>query len=882
MYKMKRFLLLTIFLGAISLLMAQQQANWWYFGENAGLSFSTGSPVAQTNGALSTMEGCSSISTENGALRFYTDGISVWTKDHVPMPNGFGLLGDPSSSQSGIIVPKPADADKYYIFTIDDVAHGNGGTNGINYSLVDMKLNNWKGDVVTDEKNINLTTPMCEKVTAVGHQNGFDTWVITQKWGTNHIYSYLITNDGVNTTPVISEVGQVIMGSIDNAKGYMKVSPNGEVLAKANAGLKNVEIFDFNIASGQASNARIITGIQGEPYGIEFSPDSKLLYVNTWKNKGGRFLYQYDLEAGTISDIIASKYVVASGTEGAIQIAPDNRIYVAMNGSSSLSRINQPNTYGAECNFELGTISLAGRTSRWGLPPFIQSFFSFNASFYYDKPCFTIPTQFYENSSQEPDSVLWNFGDADSGDDNFSTLNDPTHLYSKTGLFSCKLTVWIEGIEVSVSRLVVVQDKPPVSLGNDTSFCQGETYTLDGGEGFTKYNWSTGDSTRTITIDQSGTYWVEVFADENCNNADTVTVTFTPNPTADAGINQLIEMGTTTLLDGQGGNGNPPYSYYWIPASMLVQNDIPNPETVPLMTPQEYTLFVSDANGCNSSPSNVLINVYEPGDALAAFPFANPDTICPGETVNISSNASGGSGIYEYAWTSVPAGFTSDQPSFDVNPLVTTTYKLLLSDSETTFFNAEVTVVVNPLPVIDLIPDGAHLYGPDTILVCVRDSVFLDAGFDDDPLGTTYKWMPGNLYDRTRLLRTTGSWIDFQTHDVEVTDGETGCYNEGAITVIFDFNECAIGIEEQSPDEVIGIHPNPNNGRFVVNSKEDLENAELLILNIKGQQIYRKQYQNVIPKGESIELNVDFPEKGIYFIKFNSKAGSFVSKLLVK
>ncbi len=880
---MKTFYFLIVLTLASLTIYAQKQANYWYFGENAGLNFGSGTPVAQTNGALSTMEGCSSISTSNGTLRFYTDGIKVWNKDHLQMPHGNGLLGNPSSSQSGIIVPRPASDNLYYIFTIDDVAHGNGGSYGINYSLVDMKLMNWKGDVVDTVKNVNLTTPMCEKVTAVGHANGFDTWVITQKWGTNNIYSYLITNEGINETPIISELGLVISGDIDNAKGYMKVSPNGEVLAKANAGMKNVEIFDFNNATGRASNARIITGILGEPYGIEFSPDNKLLYVNSWKNHGGKYLLQYDLEAGSIGDIIASQYIVATGTEGALQIAPDNRIYVAMNNSGSLSRINQPNKIGADCNFEYATVGLAGRTCRWGLPPFIQSFFSFNAGFYNDKPCLGVPTQFYENSSQEPDSVLWNFGDSGSGDDSTSTLNDPLHLFSKAALFNVQLTVWIEGIKISVNHLVVVAEKPPVDLGNDTTFCDGEFWQLDAGEGFDEYYWVTGDTTRWINVDTSGTYWVQVTLDENCTNADTVNITFTPNPTAYAGDNQLIESGTTTNLEGVAANGTPPYEYFWIPASELVQNDIPDPVTVPLFAPQNYTLFVNDANGCLALPSDVLVNVYEPGDALAAYPFANPDTICRGEQTNITANATGGSGIYEYSWTSEPPGFTSSDAEFNDTPQQTTTYKLVLSDSETTFINEEVTVVVNQLPVIDLIPEGAKVYAPDTIVVCVRDSVLLDAGFDTDPMETVYKWSPGNIYSRFNTIQTNGSWIDFQTYTAEVTNGETGCYNSGNITTIFDFNECAIGVEEK-PDEqaVIAIRPNPNSGVFSLELSENMDNAELSVRNIRGQQIYYKQFNRLLLKGESILLNIDFPDKGIYFVVFKSNKKQFISKLMVR
>jgi metal-dependent HD superfamily phosphatase/phosphodiesterase len=39
-----------------------KRATHWYFGDGAGLDFSSGNPVAVTNGALHTLEGCSSIS----------------------------------------------------------------------------------------------------------------------------------------------------------------------------------------------------------------------------------------------------------------------------------------------------------------------------------------------------------------------------------------------------------------------------------------------------------------------------------------------------------------------------------------------------------------------------------------------------------------------------------------------------------------------------------------------------------------------------------------------------------------------------------------------------------------------------------------------------
>lgn len=202
---MKRFILIFALITAGVVVFGQKQANYWYFGHNAGLSFSLGPPSPLTNGALYTGEGCSSISTAEGALLFYTDGRFVYDKNHNQMPNGSGLLGHSSSTQSGIIVPKPGSTTEYYIFTVD--AADNGLANGLCYSKVDLTLNNGLGDVVTTEKNISLVPLACEKVTAVGHADGNTFWVITKKWGNADFYAYRITYDGVVTTPVISTTG---------------------------------------------------------------------------------------------------------------------------------------------------------------------------------------------------------------------------------------------------------------------------------------------------------------------------------------------------------------------------------------------------------------------------------------------------------------------------------------------------------------------------------------------------------------------------------------------------------------------------------------------------------------------------------------------------
>ncbi len=877
---MKRIIFICLILLTSWSTFAQKEANYWFFGEYAGLDFSNGAPQAITNGALSTMEGCSSISSETGALQFYTDGIRVWNKNHVQMPNGFGLLGDPSSTQSGIIVPKPGSTTLFYIFTVDESGNG-GGQNGLNYTLVDMTLDAFKGDVVTSEKNVLLTKPLCEKVTAVGHENGTDIWVIACKWGTNSFYSYLVTADGVTMDPVISSVGTVINGDIQNAKGYLKVSPDGEKIVKANAGLRTVEIFDFDISTGLVSNVIVDNTPSTEPYGVEFSPNSSKLYICSWYT-GDQVLYQYNLEAGTPQQIINSRTQVASGTEGALQLGPDNKIYVAQNQSTFLSVINDPNEQGNACSFQWAGVQLSGKRSRWGLPPFIHSFFSFNAGFYNTTACFGTPTQFYENSSQQPDSVLWNFGNPASGAANTSTEMDPVHLFTSPGFFAVKLKVWIQGIEAEVTHMVIVHDNPEINLPNDTSLCDGNYFTIDPGV-FQSYLWNTGDTTQTITVNESGDYWVQVTNEFSCGNSDTITVEFYPNPVVEAGNTQTILMGAFTTLEGEISSGSGNYTVEWQPAAWLEENNILTPQTLPLSSPTVFTLYAEDDRGCVAEPDEVLINIE--GAYLSAYPFAEPTEICEGETTHISSNASGGGGEYSYLWTSDIPGFTSTEAEFDIAPdKGTTKFYLTVSDQNNNSVSGETEVLVHPVPVIDLIPAGFIPLGEDTITACVRNTVLLDAGFDNDPDGTTYFWPEQLLLNRYLEASTNGNWLDIKTYKVEVTHGGSGCSAVGEITIVFDFDLCDIGIPDTYEETIkfINLYPNPNNGEFTIEFNTATENLVLTVHSLSGKLIYSYENPGYFAEGNRIDIPLQIKTEGLYLVNIVSSSFNATVKVFVR
>jgi hypothetical protein len=226
MIKKKSYILLLALLFTVPLFAQRETANW-YFGSNVGLGFNNGKPVLQTDGKLTTTEGCSTVSDNNGSLLFYTNGVNIWNNNHNIMQNGSDLLGSDSGSQSAIVIPNVSNSNIYYVFTADvyqAYTNGNNG-NGINYLVVDMSLNAGLGTVKS--KNVNLLPQGSEKLSAVSSLDGTGFWVVTHKG--NKFYGFKVDGSGVNAL-VISTIGINITG-VSNIRGHIKFSPNGKRLA---------------------------------------------------------------------------------------------------------------------------------------------------------------------------------------------------------------------------------------------------------------------------------------------------------------------------------------------------------------------------------------------------------------------------------------------------------------------------------------------------------------------------------------------------------------------------------------------------------------------------------------------------------------------------
>ena len=453
---------------------AQGEANIWCFGQNAGLDFNSGNPVALTDGQLVSNEGTSVLSTSSGQLLFYTNGVTVYNKNHQIMQNGSGLLGDSSATQSSIIVQKPNSSNLYYLFTVDDVA----GANGFSYSIVDMNLDNGNG-AVTSDKNITIYTPTSEKLTAVKHANNIDYWIITHGWNSNTYKCYLLTSTGLSSTPVQNNIGVVLATSPSfsnsDAVGAIKISPDGSKLAACNFRLKKLELFDFNTNTGIISNEQLLyfnpQDNFSDFYGVEFSIDSKVLYAT----KGGQIL-QFDLNAIPIS---SSLFIVNlndySTSPLMLQLGPDNKIYVALITSTKLGVINSPTTLGAGCGFQNNFIDLNGKICQSGLPNFCQSFF--NPTIQLQNACSGASTSF-QLTNTAVTNTLWNFGDGTT-----STDLNPTHIYTNPGTYTVTVIATSPSGTGTNTREIIIFPKPTL-LNNSVFLKQCD----DDNDGFSAFN----------------------------------------------------------------------------------------------------------------------------------------------------------------------------------------------------------------------------------------------------------------------------------------------------------------------------------------------------------------------------------------------------------
>ncbi len=404
---------------------AQREGENWHFGRNVSLSFASGEPVALAGSQMNTFEGCASMSDFEGNLLFYSDGSTVWTSIHTVMVNGTGLMGDASSTQSCIAVPWPNEPGKYYLFTVDNAESNY--IRGLRYSVINMNAMSGYGAV--EEKNVLLEAPAAEKATAVRHRNGRDVWLIAHRMNSPTFLVYLITENGIAMVPITQNIGPTLV-PLD--VGYLKSNLQGDRLAMACSVPSGLHVFAFDNSTGAISDPLALTSFT--TYGVEFSPSGRYLYATSWLDWP---IYQYDLSLPP-SDIGPQAVVIASARRrGALQLAPNGRIYSVRESIDHLDAIYDPDKAGSACRFvekayELPSVAL------YGLPNFFPALLSMDIVFQLgvNDACAGDTVTVTLLPPDKARAIRWDMGEPGFSPDPRDTLDSIRYVYRTSGTHS--------------------------------------------------------------------------------------------------------------------------------------------------------------------------------------------------------------------------------------------------------------------------------------------------------------------------------------------------------------------------------------------------------------------------------------------------------------
>ena len=614
----------------------QKEWNNWYFGENAGLSFNTpdGVPIAVSNGSLFSEEGCSSLSDDKGALLFYSDGMTIFNRVHTIFPSGAGLAGNNNSTQSSLLIRKPGSKSIYYLITTDFGP----GTNGCRYSEIDLTLDNGFGNI-TYNKNIQLFSASTEKLTSVKHSNGKDWWIIGHQQSSDVFRSYLVTASGINQSPVISIAGKPLSDNVLNNKGYLKASRYGNKLALAATGDGFIEIFNFNNSTGVIDSKSVLINSPSlqNVYGIEFSPDGSKLYASRFEPSSA--IFQFDLNEPP-SQIINSQLLIFEKDEnysiGALQLGPDNKIYVAKIGSTYLGRINHPDISGKGSTYIDSSISLNNRKCRFGLPN-CYSMETLKIEFKSNTPLCAGDSLFLECNNIFGADYKWN------GPGGFTSnlYNPAIYLNSDTLKGFYKVTITIGGIVISDSIYLDVSTKPDFTLSSSDStiLCPGDSTLLKAStmEQNLKFRWSTGQASQEIYVKKPGIYSVSAVNLSGCTTTKQIEVSFFDFEP------KIKTLGPTILCNGDSVHlmvqpYSPDYKLKWSTGESTKQ--------ITVKKSQHITLDVESTQGCKSKDS-IDIVVYDKLNAKIESNISPP--FCSGDTIELRTNLM--SSDISYKWS---------------------------------------------------------------------------------------------------------------------------------------------------------------------------------------------------------------------------------------
>lgn len=312
--------------------------------------------------------------------------------------------------------------------------------------------------------------------------------------------------------------------------------------------------------------------------------------------------------------------------------------------------------------------------------------------------------------------------------------------------------------------LVTVNNLPPVYAGPDQAICYGNSTNLNASGGLL-YQWNPVTNLSNPAVSNpvadpltTTTYSVTVTDANGCSAADNMILTVNFLPTANAGTDQTICIGSSAFLNASGG-----VLYNWSPDTGLNFTNILNPVATPADT-ITYIVTVTDANGCTDD-DDITVNVNL--IPTSAFTLTSPSCVGFNSTITYTGTASAAA---QYTWD-FDGGTVSGtgQGPYLVSWNAPATYYVSLTVTEN-----------NCISPVTTIP---QIVGQVTATLAITDSISC-YGSSDGEVTVTALGQPTYSYSWSNFQNgMTATGLDANTlYTVTVTDSY-GCTTAQGITL---------------------------------------------------------------------------------------------------
>jgi PKD repeat protein len=510
-------IVILIFILPISIFCQIDRTRSWYFGEGLKIFFTKDNQLnVRTDLKGNTGEGTGVFNDSVGNLLFYSDWGRLYDSSNTELCKDFYLGGDGSSSQATMLTSLN-DSVLHIFGTSAEIYDSRFKLGGFNYSKYDIIQKKWL------VKALKLDKKAAETQALVNHQNGKWQWVVRHSRLGDTIYSYLLTEKGLETCPVISHVGP-FYDDWYPGQGKLKFSADGKYLVLVPAFFEKIILCKFD---NQTGGIREILDVPCPGALTAEFKDNYLFVGCTFDGK----IRQFSLNN---LDVFQSSNKILFDTVNDyslfdLQNAPDGSIYVAMVGSSRLGKIfkDQKGTYSFSYTSEL----FGNKTCRLGLPNLNASYFHTPAiDFSYTFQCNTNTINLKAKDTIDASFYEWELSKGKTRQIKYGkTLS---HTFTDSGVWNIRLICFGSKRNDTLSKTItILKPLPTAYLGEDLLFSKSTTVagTLNGPKDMHCVHWfKPGDTAETIKQDfgfkDTGLYICRALNKVMCEYQDTIRV----------------------------------------------------------------------------------------------------------------------------------------------------------------------------------------------------------------------------------------------------------------------------------------------------------------------------------------------------------------------